>query len=62
MVWWPGVGSTLLRSTLFFKNSTLLRINLLKTVVFDKTENINLLKIVVVQEIEESNVFKRVAV
>ena len=32
----PGVGSTLLRSTLFGENSTPLRSTLLKRVVFDK--------------------------
>ena len=31
-----GVGSTILRSTLFGKNSALLRSNLLKRVIFDK--------------------------
>ena len=42
-----GVGSDIFRSTIFAKNSTLLRSNLLKRVVFDRIEKSPLLKIVV---------------
>ena len=57
-----GVGSALLRSTLFGKNSTHLRSTLLKRVFFDKTEKSTLLKRVVVRQIEKSNILNRVVV
>ena len=57
-----GVGSNLLGSTLFGKNSTLLRITLLKRVFFDKIENSNIFKIVGVREIEIIAPLKRVVV
>ena len=47
-MWGSVVGSTILRSTIFGKNSTLLRSTLLKGVIFDKIKNSTLLKIVVV--------------
>ena len=47
-LWGSGVGSAILRSNIFGKNSTLLRSTLLKRVIFDKIENITLLKRVVV--------------
>ena len=53
-----GVEINLLRSTLFGKNSTLLRSTLLKMIVFDKIENIILLKRVFVREIEKSTLLK----
>ena len=62
MVTPSGVGITLLRSTNFGKNSTLLRSTLLKTVVFDKIENSTILKILVVQEIEKRALLKIVVV
>ena len=58
----PGVGSTLLRRTVFGKNTTLLRSTLLKRVFFDKIEKSNILKRVVVLEIEKSNLLKIVVV
>ena len=58
----PGIGITLLRSTLLGKNGTLLRSTLLKRVVFDQIENSTLLKIVVVREIERSTVLKIIVV
>ena len=47
-LWGLGVGSTLLRSTIFGKNSILLRINLLEKVILDKIEKGNILKRVVI--------------
>ena len=44
VLWGSGVGSTILRSTIFGKNSTLVRSNLLKRVIFDKIENSNIFK------------------
>ena len=43
-LWGSGVGSTILRSTIFGKNSTLLRSTLLKRLIFDKIENSSLFK------------------
>ena len=37
-LWGSGVGSTILRSTIFGKNSTLVRSNLLKRVIFEKSK------------------------
>ena len=56
------VESTLFRSTIFGKNSTLLSSTLMRRVVFDKIEKSTLLKILVVQEIERSTLLKRVVV
>ena len=47
-LWSSGVGSTILRNTIFGKNSTLLRSTILKRVIFDKIEKSTILKIVVV--------------
>ena len=47
-LWGSGLGNTILRSTLFGKNSTLLRSTLLKRIIFNKIENSTLLKRVVV--------------
>ena len=58
----PGVGSTLLRSTIFGENSTPLRSTLLKRVVFDKIEKSTILKIVVIREVDKSTLLKRVVV
>ena len=46
-LWGSGVGSTILRSTILGKSSTLLRRTLLKRVNFNKIEKSNLLKRVV---------------
>ena len=43
-LWGSGVGSTNLRSTIFGKNSTLLRSTLLKRIYFDKIEKSSLFK------------------
>ena len=43
-LWGSGVESTILRSTLFGKNSTLLRSTLLKRVIFDKIGKSSLFK------------------
>ena len=43
-LWGSGVGSTILRSTIFDKNSSLLRSTLLKRVIFDKIERSSLFK------------------
>ena len=57
-----GVESTLQRGTILGTNSTILRINLLKRVFFDKNENITILKRVFVQEIKKITLLKRVVV
>ena len=49
----PGVGSTI-----FDKNSTILRSTLWKRVVFEKIKKSTLLKILVVQEIERITLLK----
>ena len=58
----PVVASTLLRSSIFGKNSTILRSDILKREVFDRIEKSTHLKRVVVREIEKSTILKRVVV
>ena len=43
-LWGSGVGSTILRSTIFGKKSTLLRSTLLKRIIFDKIKKSGLFK------------------